>query len=404
MFARYAARRYLFSPKSRSVINLIAGLSVVAVAMPVAAMIILLSVFNGFETLVRSMGSAFDADLTVEPVRGQTFPAAELDTAAIARTGGVEALSFVLEQGALLERRGRQATAVVRGVDDHYAEVIPVDQTIATGEYRVRLGDLDRLVAGRALAHQLGIRSLADAEVSLYGLRRGHFSSLLPMESYTKRTVGTSGIYTLDLQTEQRFVLTSLRLAQELFSYPERASALLVRIAADANPDAVKEAAAQAAGSRFRVETRAERNASFYAIMNYEKWGIFFISLLVLVIASFSIIGALAMLITDKRDDIRTLRSLGAGTPLIRSLFRWEGWYVGGLGAAAGVVLGVGLSLLQQHFGLIEIPADSFLTKSYPVEFRWGDLAAVLAAFAAVTAAVTGLTAHGMIKNEKEPI
>lgn len=404
MFARYAARRYLFSPKSRSVINLISGLSAVAVAMPVAAMIILLSVFNGFETLVRTMGSAFDADLTVEPVRGQTFPTAELDTALVARTKGIEALSFVLEQGALLERNGRQATATVRGVDDRYAALFPIAEAVAVGEYRVRLGDLDRLVVGRAMAQALGIRSLADAEVSLYGLRRGDFSSLLPMQSYTKRQAATSGIYILDLDTEQRYVLSSLRLAQELFTRPDRASALLIRLDADAVPERVAKAVAAAVGSGFRVATRAERNASFYAVMKYEKWGIFFISLLVLVIASFSIVGALAMLITDKRNDIATLRALGAGTPLLRSLFGWEGAYISALGAAAGVVLGVGAALVQQHFGLIELPADTFLTKSYPVELRPADLAAVLTAFAAVAGAVTHLTVHSMIQNEKEPI
>ena len=401
MFARFVARRYLFSPKSRSVINLIAGLSAVAVAMPVAAMIVLLSVFNGFETLVKATGSAFEADLTVEPAEGQTFPVAELDTAAVARTAGVEAFAFVLEQGALLERKGRQAAATVRGADDRYAEVFPIAAAIAAGEYRVRLGDLDRLVVGRAMAQELGIRSLADADVELYGLRRGGFSSLLPFQSYTKRRAAAAGVYTLDLDTERRYVLTSLRLAQELFTRPDRASALLVRIGGGDDPARVGKAVAQAAGDRFRVTTRAERNASFYAVMKYEKWGIFFISLLVLAIASFSVVGALAMRITDTRDETRTLGALGAGGPLVRSLFRWEGWYVAGLGAAAGVVVGVGAVLVQQRFGLIEIPADSFLTKSYPVELRMADLAAVLAAFAAVAAAVTHLTVHSMIRNEK---
>lgn len=404
MFARYVARRYLFSPKSRSVINLISGLSVVAIAMPVAAMIVLLSVFNGFETLVRTMGSAFDADLTVEPRAGQTFPIAAVDTAALARVQGVGALSFVLEQGALLERKGRQATATVRGVDDRYAEVFPIADAVSSGTYNVRTGDLDRLVVGRAMSQLLGIRSLADANVTLYGLRRSNLSALLPWEHFTKRSAATAGVYTLDLDTEQRYVLTSLRLAQELFTWPGRASALLIRLDEGADPALVGEEAARIVGDRFRIATRAERNASFYAIMKYEKWGIFFISLLVLVISSFSVVGALAMLITDKRDDIRTLRALGADTALVRSLFRWEGWYIAAAGAAAGVALGMGASLVQQHFGLIEIPADSFLTKSYPVEFRPADLAAVLAAFAAVALTVTHITVYNMIKSEKEPI
>ena len=381
MLPQFFARRYLFSPKSRSVVNLISGLSVVAVAMPVAAMIILLSVFNGFESLVKSMYSAFDADLTVSARLGQTFPADAIDTAAVARIPGVEAFSFVLEQSALLEHAGRQATATVRGVDDAYAAVFPLDSVVSAGEYRVRLGDIERLVMGQSMTYMLGIRSLADADVNVYAVRRGSFSSLLPFDNYTRRTVPLGGVYSLDLETERTYVLASLRLAQELFSHPGRVSGLVVRLREGADAEQVRQALARLSGDDYRVRTRHELRASFYRIMTYEKWGIFFISLLVLVIASFSVVGALAMLIVDKRRDIVTLRALGADTSLVRAIFRSEGLLICGLGAACGALLGVGLSLLQQHFGLIEIPAETLLAKSYPVEFRPGDLLAVLVAF-----------------------
>ena len=393
------ARRYLFSAQSRSVVNLISGLSVAAVAMPVAAMIILLSVFNGFETLVRSMYSAFDADLNVSPLRGRTFEASALDTAAMRRIPGVAALSFTLEQSALLEHDGRQATATVRGVDDAYGEVFALGDAVTSGEWRVRLGDLERLVVGQAMAYRLGIRSLADADVTLYAVRRGRFSSLLPLENYTRRTVPVGGAYTLDLETEQQYVLASLRLAQSLFNYPGRASALVVRLAPDADARGVKQALARIAGDDFLVRTRDELRASFYRIMLYEKWGIFFIAFLVLVVASFSVVGALTMLIVEKRDEIATLRALGADRRFVRAVFRREGYLICGCGALLGVVLGVGACLLQQHFGLIEIPAETFLTKSYPVEFRPADLLAVLAAFAAVTFLLSNLTVRGTIKN-----
>lgn len=176
MLARLFARRYLFSPHSRSVVNLISGLSVAAVAMPVAAMIVLLSVFNGFESLVRSMYSAFDPDLSITPRQGRTFPAGAVDTAALARIPGVGAVSFLLEQSALLERGGRQATAVVRGVDDAYGAVFPLSDAVVTGAWRVREGDRNYLVVGQAMAWTLGVRSLADADVALYAVRRGSFS------------------------------------------------------------------------------------------------------------------------------------------------------------------------------------------------------------------------------------
>lgn len=172
MLAGWFARRYFFSKKSHSVINLIAGVSVVSVAVPVAAMIVLLSVFNGFEQLVRSMNSHFDADLTLTPREGQTFGIESLDTAALRRLPGVEAVSLALEQSALMEYRGRQAMVTVRGVADGYDRVVPVAECITAGDYAVRLGDLDRLVVGRGVAYELGLRSLGESDGVLYALRR----------------------------------------------------------------------------------------------------------------------------------------------------------------------------------------------------------------------------------------
>ena len=398
MLSRYIARRYFFSPRSRSVVNLISGLSVAAVAIPVAAMVILLSVFNGFETLVKSMYSAFDAELTLTPRRGQTFSVTDLDTAALRRIPGVGALSLTLEQRVLLEHGGRQATATLRGVDDSYGEVFDLSDAVVTGQWRVRLGDLERLVIGQSMAWMLGIRSLADADVTMYAVRRGSFSTLLPMDNYTRRTEPVGGVYVLDLDTERTYVLTSLRLAQSLFETPDRVSAVQIRLTPGASPERTREAVAASAGDGFQVRTRDELRASFYRIMTYEKWGIFFIALLVLVVASFSVVGALSMLIVEKRGDVETLRALGADTDLIRSIFRTEGLLICGLGGVIGLVVGVTLSLLQQHLGLIEIPAESFLTKSYPVEFRMTDLVVVAAAFAVVAALLANVTVRSMIK------
>lgn len=399
MLSRFIARRYLFSPHSRSVVNLISGLSVAAVAVPVAAMVILLSVFNGFETLVKSMYSAFDADLTLTPRRGQTFAQSEIDTAALRRIPGVASFSWTLEQSALLEHGGRQATATVRGVDDSYGEVFDLGDAVTTGEWRVRLGDLERLVIGQSMAWMLGIRTLADADVTLYAVRRGSFSTLLPMDNYTRRTEPVGGVYVLDLDTERTYVLTSLRLAQSLFESEGRASGLVFRLTPDADVERTREAVSEAAGDSFRVRTRDELRASFYRIMTYEKWGIFFIALLVLVIASFSVVGALSMLIVEKRRDIATLRALGADTPLLRRIFRTEGLLICGLGAVIGLLLGVALSLVQQYFGVIEIPAETFLTKSYPVELRLSDLFAVAVTFSLVSLLLADVTVRSMIKN-----
>lgn len=397
MLPLFFARRYFFAPASRSVVRSISVLSVVAVAVPVAAMVILLSVFNGFERLVRQNCSAFDAELTVSPREGQTFAVSDLDTAALDRVPGVGAWSFFLEQSVLLERSGRQAAALVRGVDDRYGEVLPFRNAVTAGSPEVHVGDLQRLVVGQSMAYMLGIRSLADADVSLYAVRRGSFSSLLPVQNFARRTLPVGGVFTIDLESECSYVLASLLFAQELFSLPGRVSAVAVRLAPGADADRTRLAVARAVGGRFQVRTRYQMRASFYRIMTYEKWGVFFIALLVLVVASFSVVGALAMLIVDKRGDIRTLSALGADRAAIRRIFRTEGFLICGVGAVCGLLAGVGLTLLQQHFGLIEIPADSFLTKSYPVEFRFADLLAVAASFSVVAFLLCNITVRSMI-------
>lgn len=395
------ARRYLFSRKSHSVINIISGVSVVAVAMPVAAMIILLSVFNGFEGLVRSMATAFDADLVVTPSRGNTILVEAVDTAALRQIEGVEALGWVVEQEALVRYRDRQATVTVRGVEENYPELFPVEQTITRGEYRVELGDYDYALLGQGLAYGLGVRSLAMGELELYALRSNSFSTLLPVDGYTRRVVPIAGCFQLDAETELGYLLTSIRLARELFSMDGAATSLLLRLDPAANPERMKRLVAEQLGDSYRVRSRYELKQTFYDIMTYEKWGIFFISLLVLVIASFSIVGALVMLIIEKRDEELTLRSLGADTDFIRRIFLGEGLLIGALGALLGVVLGVGVTLLQEHFALVKMPVETFIMDAYPVEFRGGDLVAVLLVFGAVLLLISVLTVRSMIKNRR---
>ena len=366
-----------------------------------AAMIVLLSVLNGFGDFAKSMSSAFDADLTVAPREGQTFASAEIDSLALTRVKGVGVVSYLLEQQVLLERDGLQTMATLRGVDDRYTEVFPIEETIPLGSWSVRTGDLDRLVLGRDMARTLGIRSLVRAEVAVYALRRGSFSSLLPVDGYSVRRLDVGGLFFLDLESENEYALTSLRAAQELFDRPGRISAISVRVADGADAEKVRREIAGIVGDDFTVRTRDEMNALFFRLVAYEKWGVFFISLLVLVLASFSVVGTLVMLMIEKRDDVATLRALGADTKLIRSIFVGEGLLIGGLGASIGAVLGVGFCLAQQHFGMIRIPVDTLLLYSYPVEMRWSDLLIVAAAFGAVILAISELTVRSVMKNNK---
>ncbi|MBP3612662.1 MAG: ABC transporter permease [Rikenellaceae bacterium] len=392
------ARRYLFSAKSHSVINVISAVSVVAVGVPVAAMIILMSVFNGFAGLVDGMQSAFDADLEVRPREGKTFMTDALPTDSIRSIEGVRGVSFALEQSALAEYGGRQVVITVRGVDDNYTDVLPMTDYVQTGEFELRLGEIEQACVGSSVAYRLGVRTFLDTPLNLYSPRRGEISTLLPIDAYTHRRTWPSGVFMISGDVDDGYILTTIELAQSLFDYDGRASQLLVDVRDEASLERTRDAVQGAVGDDFKVVTRLEQQAALYRIMKYEKWGIFFISLLVLIIASFSIVGSLAMLIIDKRDNITTLRAIGARTEFVRSIFTGQGALIGLLGAAIGLVLGVGICWAQQHFGLIEMPGTTFVVRYYPVEMKLTDILLIIAAMVIVTMAITQLTVRTMIR------
>lgn len=398
MVARLFARRYLFSRNSRSVINIIAGVSIAAVAVPVAAMIILLSVFNGFEGIVRDLRSSFDADLSITPSRGAAFAVADLPKERVLGVEGVEAASFIIEQSALAGYGDERMVVNVRGVDDDYCRVLPADASIASGEFEVRRGELDKMVVGQGVAYSLGLHSFVVGDVKLYAVRRKSFSTLLPADGYTTMSLPVAGIFAIDAETDGRNALTSLRAAQQLFDYPESATALIVKARDEGAVESLKKSLGKVAGDNFKVTTREEANASLYRIMRYEKWGIFIIALLVLIIASLSIVGVLVMLIIEKRRDIATLRALGADRRMLRAIFRTEGILICSIGGCAGLVTGIVLALVQQHFGIITIPSATLVVSAYPVELHASDAVITAAAFAVVVWVISTVTVNSMLK------
>lgn len=399
MVSSLFARRYLFSRNSRSVINIIAGVSIAAVAVPVAAMIVLLSVFNGFEGIVRGLRSSFDADLTVMPSRGVIFAVEDLPKEGILAVEGICAASYIVEQGALVGYGAERVVVNVRGVDDDYGRVLPLDATIVTGDGEVRLGDLDRVILGRGVSYSLGMHSYVVDDVTLYAVRRNSFSTLLPVDGFSALSLPVTGIFAIDAETDNVNILTSLRAAQRLFDYKGSATALLLRAEDGLSLERLGQRVGEVAGEGFRVVTRDEANASLYRIMRYEKWGIFIIALLVLFIASLSIVGVLVMLILEKSRDMDTLRALGADRSLLRSIFRREGVLICSIGGVAGLIAGVVLSLVQQHFGIITIPAATLVVDAYPVELHLTDVVITAAAFAVVVWGISTVTVRSMIRN-----
>ncbi len=394
----FIAGRYLRSRKSHSVINIISGVSVAAMATPVAAMVILLSVFNGLEGMVRTLYRAVDADITIRAAEGTVFDAAAVDTAAIRAAEGVETLSLVLEQGAMAEVGDRRTIVRLRGVERTYEDVVPVAQTIYGGTFAVGVDDSRSVVLGHRTAQELGMsRQAAGDMVTLYAINRARFSSLLPVGGYTRRTLPVAGFYSIDDENGD-VAYVSLDVAQDMFNYEGRASSVAVKIAAGADADAVAERLQRIAGEGMEVLTR-ERSNSIYRLMALEKWGVFAVALIVLVVASLTVVGTIVMIMIDKRDDAATLRMMGASRATVRDIFVGEGHLLAVVSLVLGVAAGVGLTLLQQTVGLVRLQTATLMVDIYPVELHAADVLLTAAAYIVVAHVVTRLTVGAMLKD-----
>ena len=393
----FIAGRYLRSRKSHSVINIISGVSVAAMATPVAAMVILLSVFNGLEGMVRSLYAAVDADITVRAAEGTTFELARVDTAAMRAAAGVEALAPVLEQGAMAEAAGRSTIVRLRGIGEEYGRVVPVAQTVYNGTFTVAVGEGRSAVVGHRTAQELGMsRQSAGDTVAFYAINRARISSLLPVGGYTRRALPVAGFYSIDDENGD-VAFVSMDEAQRIFNYAGRASALVVKVADGADADEVAARLQEIAGGGMAVLTR-ERSNSIYRLMALEKWGVFAVALLVLAVASLTVVGTIVMIMIDKRDDAATLRTMGASRAMVRAVFVGEGNLLAAVSLVLGLVLGVGLTLLQQTVGLVRLQTATLMVDVYPVELHAADVVLTAVAYAAVAHVVTRLTVGAMLK------
>lgn len=397
----FFARRYLFSKKSHSVINIVSGVSAFSVAIPVMAMVILLSVFNGFEGLIKSMYRSFDPDIRITPVRGKVFPIDSLPRERFLAIDGVRDAAYALEDNAVFEYRDRQAFGTMCGVDSLYRQVVPLDSLRTEGVFQLQFGDFPEAYVGQGMAYALGIRVNLNSPISVYVPRRGRVSPLLPYSFYKKQNIFPSGVFALEAEVDGKYVIVPLHFAQELLDYPGQASSVAIRLEANASPQRVQQQIGQWLGDNYKIQSRYQQKESFYRIMMYEKWGIYFIILLVLVIASFSLIGSLVMLIIEKRKDSQTLVTMGADTKLLRKIFVAEGMLIYLIGAGGGLLLGVALALAQQHFGFLKLSGETFLIDAYPVEVHPSDLAWVIVTFVTVSYLISVLTVRAMIPKKE---
>lgn len=385
MLSLKIAIRYLLSKKSHNAINGITLVASCGVAIITAAIICMLSVFNGFESLIDSLCSNFDAELRIEPRRGKTFQDTDSLRNIILNTDGVEIMSAVLEENILLSYGNHQIPAKMMGVDDAFAEVTQIQDIVAAGEYILEDEVVDYCSLGGGLATQLGAGSSFVRPISAYCPRRqGKIDLLNPDDAFIDGHLYCGSIFLVNqAEYDDNYCITSLDFARRMLDDSTLVSAYELKLRKGLDPDRVK-AAIPLDSETFVIKTRYEQQADNYRIMQIEKWITFLIVIFILLIASFNVIGALSMLIIDKEDEIRILRNIGASDKMIRNIFACEGMLVSGIGAVSGIVIGVILCLLQERYGFITLGSDSsaYIVSSYPVELHWLDvLCAALAVF-----------------------
>jgi lipoprotein-releasing system permease protein len=370
----YIAKRYLFAKKSRNAINIISAVSVAGVAVGTMALIIVLSVFNGLETLVRSIFNTFDPDLKITAVEGKTFAADTVKLNLLSSVNGVDCYSLCIEENALLRYGERQFIATIKGVDDNYAKVTGIDSSMWDGEFILR-SEQGRpyAVTGIGIANYLGLRINFITPLDVFVPRRTGGFNLNPEDAFNRKFIFPSGIYQVEQEFDSKYVFLPFNFAGELLENENRVSSIEIKFTAGADEGKVQQSVRKIFGRDFVVRNKYEQQEIFYKVMRSERLAIFLILTFILLIASFNIIGSLTMLIIEKERDIEILKSLGADNNLIRKIFIFEGWLISIIGAFTGLILGFAICWLQQKYGLVRLQSESLLMDAYPVIMKVKD-------------------------------
>ena len=375
--APFIAKRYLFAKKSHNVINIISAISAIGMAIGTAALIIILSVYNGFDSLIRSMMSNVEPDLMITPASGKVFiPEGEVYDW-IYEQEAVRNMCCVLQEQVFISYDGKQGIAKAKGVDWIYEEESTLRDHLTEGEFTLHRGDIPLASVGAGLAYEMGISPRFLAGIELYfPTRTGRISLANPATSLQSTKVWPSSIFSVNNDVDADLMILPIESMRELLEYEEEVSAVEIRFNDSSDKKEIRriqKEISEMLGPDFDVRNRFQQNESLYKMMKYEKAAIYMILIFIIIIIAFNIFGSLSMLIIEKKDDICTLRSLGAPDSLIKRIFVLEGWMISLVGLAGGLVAGTAFSLLQQHFGFIKMPGH-FVVQAYPIILSWSDI------------------------------
>ena len=375
--APFIAKRYLFAKKSHNVINIISAISAIGMAIGTAALIIILSVYNGFDSLIRSMMSNVEPDLMITPSTGKVFvPEGEVYDW-IYEQESVKNMCCVLQEQVFISYDGKQGIAKAKGVDWIYEEESPLKDHLTEGEFRLHKGDIPMASVGAGLAYEMGIspRFLSGIEI-YFPTRTGRISLANPASSLQFIKVWPSSIFSVSSDIDADLMVLPIESMKELLEYEDEVSAVEIRFNDSSDKKEIRRVQKEISerlGPGFNVRDRFQQNEALYKMMKYEKAAIYMILIFIIIIIAFNIFGSLSMLIIEKKEDIGTLRSLGAPESLIKRIFILEGWMISLVGLACGLAVGTAFSLLQQHLGFIKMPGH-FVVQAYPVILSWSDI------------------------------
>ena len=374
----FIAKRYLFSKKSHNAINAISLVSVCGIAVATMAMIVALSVFNGFGDLVETTFSAFDPELKITTVKGKVFDYHTDDFAKVLQNPHIDFISESLEDNVLFRYNDRQVPVILKGVSEDFKYMTQMDKLIIDGSFRLREDVVDYATLGSGLAYTLGVRPGYIAPIDIFVPKRNVAVNMAnPSAAFAQSYVQIGGVFNLNQPDfDEQMAIVPIELARDLFRYSNEVTSIDVKLKEGASVKRVRQSIAQDIGDDYLVEDRFEQQKESYRMLQIEKWVTFLILSFILIIAAFNVVGPLSILIIEKKNDIKILKSMGAADEIIAQIFLFEGWLISFSGIIVGVVLGVGISFLQQQFGLLKLGGTpgAYLVDAYPVIVKLSDV------------------------------
>ncbi|MBT3209943.1 MAG: FtsX-like permease family protein [Bacteroidetes bacterium] len=373
-FPLYIAKRYLISKKSTNIINIISAVSVAGISITTISLIVILSVFNGLEDLIKSMFSAFDPDLKITIAEGKTFDSENAVFEKIKKMEGIVHFSEIIEGNALLKYGDKEEFASIKGVGNQFSEMTGIDSMMIDGKFLLKHGENSLAVVGYGIARKLSLGLSFTNPIVVYVPKRSKTPRLNLNDATKKSYIFPSGIFSIQQEIDSKYIVVPIEFAENLYDYKNEITGIELKIESGIDKDLLQKRIEEILGDKFVVKNRYQQQELIYKTIKSEKLMAFVILTFILLIASFNVVGSLTMLVIDKKHDIATLRNLGANLKTIKRIFLLEGWLISILGAIFGLFLGGVICYIQIKFGLIELySGESMITHAYPVKIIFQD-------------------------------